>query len=128
MSNPTGASGAMPPPYPFPGWHGHPEDNVPPQGYIWEWMQEDARWRLGGDGKWCRFTIGPGHATCKRPAVATLDRAWSGRRSNRWGYCEDHLFSRHIHDGAIWSGRLLPVASGEQGTSDCPAPTAPTGR
>ena len=49
--------------------------------------------------------------TCKRPAVATLDRSWSGGRTDRWAYCEQHLFSRHIHDGAIWSGRLVLSAS-----------------
>lgn len=116
----TAALAAIPPPYPWPGWHGRPEDNVAPDGYMWVWRQEDDRWRLGGDGKLCRYTVGPAHATCKRPAVATLNRAWSDRRSNRWGYCERHLFSRHIHDGAIWSGALVPVAPDDSAASSNP--------
>jgi hypothetical protein len=108
-----------PPPYPFPGWSAGAGAGGAdtPAGYVWQWMQADPRWQVGGDGRACRFTVGPGRATCKRPAVATLNRSSDANRPRRWAYCEQHLFGRHLHDGAVWQGRLVKVADGSQGQS-----------
>ncbi|MCW2601846.1 MAG: hypothetical protein JWM02_3675 [Frankiales bacterium] len=114
MSADQQPSVAMPPPYPPPGW-GSDED--PPPGYVRVWERAHEGWRVGGDGKTCCYTVGPGHATCKRPAVATLDRGRGPMAPNRWGYCEDHLYGRHLHDNALWDCALRVVAKAG-GTSE----------
>jgi hypothetical protein len=98
-----------PPPNECPGWgHGDP----PPEGYTWEWAQAHDGWRAGGDGKMCRFTVGPGHTTCRRPAEATLLRGGAGR----YGYCADHLYGRTLHDGAVWSPLLTALPDNADGS------------
>lgn len=105
-----GVSAATPPPYPCPGWS---DGSAPPEGYTWQWTVAHDGWRAGGDDKRCRFTVGPRNESCKRPAVATLDRGRGPLAPNRWAYCEHHLYGRHLHDGAVWSPILTPNASGD---------------
>lgn len=110
--SPSGQTTApTPPPFPAPGWgSGDPA----PDGYRWEWFEAEPRWRFGGDGKLCRFIVGadgPRRLSCKRPAVATLDRGRGPMAPNRWAYCEGHLYGRHLHDGAVWECRLVETAS-----------------
>lgn len=68
-------------------------DRPRPRGYrlvvVDEFIRRGMDWRPAAPGRRCRWTIGPGHATCKAPAVAELlrGRAW-------WGYCERHLYGR----------------------------------
>lgn len=84
--------------------------NEPPAGYqllVVDDARRDTGWRVGGGGKLCRFTTGPGHRTCRRPAVATLDRGWA--RRNRWGYCELHLYGRHLENGKLLTTIWRPI-------------------
>jgi hypothetical protein len=71
----------------------------------------DSGWRPPERGRSyaCRWTTGPGHRTCRRPAVATLLRGYAHRsgRPQRWGYCEDHCYGRRWQ-----AGRLLAVIRG----------------
>jgi hypothetical protein len=93
------------PPYPAPGWG----DGPPPKGHVWEWHLADASWKFGGDGEHCRLTSGmPGGRACGRPAVASLLRPYQGTAGRRWFYCADHLYGRHVHDGAVWESRAVP--------------------
>jgi hypothetical protein len=76
-----------------------PEGPVPP-GHHWEVVQDGnvLDWRVGGEGKRCRFTVGPNHQTCKRPAVVRMKRG-----SRWWGYCDlpGHMYAYWIEDGKI---------------------------
>jgi hypothetical protein len=101
----TSPNGAEPPPYPAPGWG---SGDAPPNGWHWEWAKAHDGWRPDGEGKRCRFTVGPNRQSCKRPAVATLDRGHGPMAPNRWAYCEQHLYGRHLHDGALWECHLKP--------------------
>jgi hypothetical protein len=84
----------------------------PPEGFHHEW-HVDEQWTTDPaivDGRLCRFTVGPGHKTCREPAVAALDRSSSvsSSRSPRWWrYCEDHLYGRRLRDGRVEVRRLV---------------------
>jgi hypothetical protein len=92
------------PPYPAPGWG----DGPPPKGHVWEWHLADTDWTPIAEGKGCRQTNGmPGGTACGKPAVASLVRP-HGSSTRRWFYCADHLYGRHIHDGAVWESRAVP--------------------
>lgn len=100
----------QPPPWLCEGWSGkHPA----PEGHVWAWRLAHAGWRAGGDGKACAFTVGPGHARCKRPAVATLDRGHGPLAPRRWGYCANHLYGRTFHDDAVWEPHPVVAESGD---------------
>lgn len=46
--------------------------------------------------------------------MATLNRARGLTRAVLWGYCERHLYGRHLHDGALWESRLVPDEKGSR--------------
>lgn len=90
-----------------------------PDGYRAGWFDAladgyELDWALADDDKTrCRFTVGPGHRTCGRPAVVTLRRG----KSARWGYCDltEHLYRRRYDPGPpprLWTARLYS-ATGE---------------
>lgn len=75
-------------------------------------------WRLV-TGKPCARKVGRG--TCRRPAVAELnrghDRRGSRDRQSRivdawWPYCMDHMYGNWIEDGKVMHWILREVASG----------------
>jgi hypothetical protein len=51
----------------------------------------------------CRYTVGPRHTSCKRPAVLALNRGRLGRTA-LWGYCAEHLYGRRWEPS---TGQLL---------------------
>lgn len=51
----------------------------------------------------CRYTVGPGQTTCKRPAIVALNRGRRGRTA-LWGYCPEHLYGRRWDPA---TGRVL---------------------
>lgn len=104
----------MPEQHPYAAPPQEPRRTLPaPEGFRYEWAVAHAVWQVyQGETRGCRFTIGPGQRQCKRPAVAVLDRACLGQRASFWAYCEDHLYGRVLHDGAIWDVVLRPIAKG----------------
>lgn len=70
----------------------------------WPWVEDRQGWRAfdaPNAERRCRYTVGPGHATCKRPSVALLRRVgWSGF-VREWAYCESHLYGRRWESGRI---------------------------
>ena len=76
-----------------------PPSTTPDPGRVW--VRSDSlpsNWQVGAEGRECRFTVGPGHRECRRPAVARVKRGtlqW-------WAYCADHLYGQVLHDGVLW--------------------------
>jgi hypothetical protein len=79
-----------------------------PDGYHWEAVPDTSlRWRVIEGlapivSRRCRY----GRPSCKRPAVAELNRGsyhiLTGRRIDSWwAYCEHHLYGSWIEDGAV---------------------------
>lgn len=90
----------------------------PPQrGSRWEWVPEATdgfhAWRVvstfDGALRPCRWRFG--RESCKAPAVAKLLRS-QPPSNNWWHYCADHLYGRVVHDGRVWSLRLVPDEEG----------------
>jgi hypothetical protein len=87
-----------------------PEHTTP--GHHWEVLPAPTgylRWRIGGEGKRCRYGSSPGHKACGRPAVAQLDRGHGSH--NRWyAYCDlpGHMYAYWIEDGRVVSWVLRP--------------------
>ena len=67
------------------------------EGEGWRPPTDAERDRLG-----CRWTLGPGHFTCRAEPVAMLARGYRDR-VQWWAYCRDHLYGRRLDD----TGRLL---------------------
>jgi hypothetical protein len=56
----------------------------------------------------CRYTVGPGHRTCKRDAVAQLCRGAGRYKGGVWrGYCERHLYGRRLDNGRLLNPILI---------------------
>jgi hypothetical protein len=82
-----------------------------PEGHHWEAVPDTSlRWRVSAGtapavSRRCRY----GRPSCKRPAVAEIDRG-SYRNGSRvpswWAYCERHLYGRWIEDGVVMGWRL----------------------
>ncbi len=75
----------------------------------------DRKWTTEPEiigGKTCRFTVGPGHKQCGRPAKAALARS-----NGWWGYCEmqEHLYGRRINDGVVMASVHPDSPSAERG-------------
>lgn len=61
---------------------------------------DDYELRVAG----CRWTVGPGHLTCRRPPAAMLARSRHGSPLPAWwAYCAEHLYGRRLDP----AGRLL---------------------
>lgn len=89
-----------------------------PEGYELRWAPEtDDDWHTieawGVEPRPCRYTVGPNHATCKKPSVAMLRRRHKTIHNHFgtawWHYCEDHLYGRCIVDGVIYHRVLRAV-------------------
>lgn len=78
--------------------HLHDEREVP-DGYELV-VAPNRMWRLG-EGRRCRFTVGPGYRNCQQPAVAEINRSSTASRQRWWGYCGDHLYGNWIEDGKV---------------------------
>lgn len=102
-----------------------PWENPDPSRFHFE-VAPSPDWRLvdqqEGSKRRCRWTVGPGHLTCKKPSVAALNRrhrtisqrfgaAW-------WHYCGDHLYANWIEDGQVLHWRLTegPDPAADQGS------------
>jgi hypothetical protein len=68
-------------------------------------------WRRLSQPRNCRWTTGPGHLNCGRPAVVELARG-SKARPQYWGYCAQHLYGRHWEAPRLLS--VVAVAEDEQ--------------
>lgn len=68
-----------------------------------------CKWTVGAEGRLCRFTVGPGHKTCRQPAAVLLHRHRYGGRRNDWAYCAEHIYGRRIEDGRVLSTILVEV-------------------
>jgi hypothetical protein len=99
---------------------GPSSDPVAPDGFVAvdvDAFQADAgavlAWRRPDDWELrnarCRWTVGPGHLTCKKPPVAMLARSRYGSRGPVWwAYCGRHLYRRRIDaQGRLVERRLL---------------------
>ncbi len=62
----------------------------------------------------CRYTVGPGHLTCKREPVAMVCRG-RGRRygGTWWAYCERHLYGRKLENGKLLNPILIASDAAE---------------
>lgn len=84
-------------------------DEQAPEGYRYEWVVEEPKWKLGGDGRKCS------HAGCLNLAIALLARQHRRFQSGLawWGYCAEHLYGlgslRKIEDGTIKIRRLVKI-------------------
>lgn len=85
-----------------------------PDGYELAWERPTASWEVLIDIEpmGCRYTTGPGRATCRKPSVARLNRGARGARPQWWHYCGDHLFGRRIRDGVLEHQVLRPITDG----------------
>ncbi len=70
-----------------------------------ELQRENSGWIVDDQNRKCRWTVGPGHVICKRPAVVALYRGKTGA----WGYCEQHPYGRQWTGVSLLSSALLPV-------------------
>jgi hypothetical protein len=76
-----------------------------PLGPGFEWrpiVDPDPAVRLPTSAKRCRWTVGPGHRQCGRPAVFEMRRGDAGW----WGYCVDQVEGRSRY------GRRTPQRHG----------------
>jgi hypothetical protein len=87
---------------------GHPRRD----GYRYEWHEERAEgmraWRATayGDERQCRWT--DNRVRCEFAVRAEFNRGHGGE-DRWWGYCSAHLYGRTLHDGKVWSLRLVPL-------------------
>lgn len=92
-----------------------PETDVPP-GWVWE-AHTDPVWAVHGAShpasRPCRYTVGPGHRTCKAPGVAAVIRGTL--RKSVWWYCADHLYGGWIEDGQVMNWRLVELEGEDRG-------------
>jgi hypothetical protein len=54
----------------------------------------------------CRWTVGPGHLSCRRTPVVMVNRS-RGDKPNWWAYCERHLYNQVIENGRLLGPRLV---------------------
>lgn len=94
-------------------------DPVPDGHRIGLFPEDDRDWQVPAPPyARCRYTVGPGHHTCGRPAVASLARG-----PNRWGYCDhqEHLYGRVYDPGPparLLSPRLYQAPTPPTVTAD----------
>ena len=101
MTTDSGTYEPQPPPFPCPGWSGTHD------GEQYVWVRADEDWKAGGQGRRCRA------AGCLAAAVVRLNR-WQDRRGKGrvpmwWHYCQEHAYSRVVHDGAVWQPRAADM-------------------
>lgn len=84
-----------------------------PDGFHFEWAI-DAEWVVV-DGtnlgcKRCRWMM-PTRRACGVPSVAAFKRPHRSAHDHFgwrwWHYCEDHMYGRILHDGAVWTARMV---------------------
>lgn len=83
--------------------------NVAAEPLVPVWVPEDDPAWTAHDGprdyRRCRWMM-PGRRACGKPSVATLKRG----TTQRWWYCEDHLYGRKWRDGLLWHTRWVPLS------------------
>jgi len=89
-----------------PDEHARADGRATHDGYHYEWHEEPAHWRSTpyGDPRQCRWT--ENRIRCGSAVRAELNRGRAGK-DRWWGYCAAHLFGRLLHDGKVWSLRLV---------------------
>lgn len=92
-----------------------PDGTPVPDGYELVWERPSANWEalIDIEPMGCRYTVGPGHVTCREPSVARLNRGARGARPQWWHYCADHLYGKRIRDGVVEHQVLRPIDGGE---------------
>jgi len=74
-----------------------------PTGFHFEAVEQGDEWATELQSEYlCRYTVGPGHKTCRRRAVVKLRR-----RGRWWRYCELHLYGRWIEGTKVMGWRLV---------------------
>ena len=91
-------------------------------GFHYVWRAESRnKWRPARDWRdrplQCRWTD---HGErCPNSGKVALDRARpiapNDKRSVWWWYCADHLYSRMLHDGTVWSLILVSDSVASRG-------------
>lgn len=82
----------------------------PPAGYVWRVVPAHDGWRVGGEGRQCRYVGHTPRKRCPKPAVASLLRPFGRKAPRPWHYCEDHLYGRWIEDGQVVGVRCVEVS------------------
>lgn len=84
-----------------------------PEGLRLEWHIDEDWAAVEGTNlgsRPCRWMM-PNRRACGKPSVAALKRRHRSIYDHFgwrwWHYCGDHLYGRTLHDGAVWSTRVV---------------------